>query len=135
MSGNAELNNNFGVIRIAVIVTIIIGIIIAVFFMVVNKESYSSMYIVPGSIIHNTENNSVSFTYGVRSFETGIMDYSLDTYIDTTLTKSKQFSLKPNEILDERSQFILPLDARYPLKVSLKLTTKTSTEEVHFWLT
>ena len=135
MSSFLDLNKNFGIIKIVVIITIIIGIITAVFFMVVNKESYSAIYIVPGSIIHNPADSSVSFAYGVKSSETGSMDYTLDTYLDTTLMKSKPFSLKPNEILDERDQITLPPDSHFPLKISLRLTTKTATEEVHFWIT
>lgn len=134
MSGLSELDKNSGVIKIAVIITIIIGISTAVFFMVVNKESYSAIYIVPGSIIHNPGDSSASFTYGIKSSETTTMDYTLETFVGSTLARTKQFSLKPDEILDERSQISVPSDSNYPLKISLKLTTKTSTEEVHFWL-
>ena len=129
-----QSKNNFRIITIAVIIAIILGLITAVFFMVVEKDSYSAIYIVPNSVIHNTGDNTVLFAYGVKSSETGTMDYTLDTYVDTTLNKSKQFSLKPGEILDERDQLTLPPDAKYPLKISLKLTTKTAMEEVHFWL-
>ena len=134
MFHSLDLDNRFQVISIAIILAVVLGIFTSVFFIVINKDSYSAIYIVPNSIIRNPDDNSVFYTYGVKSSETGTNDYTLDTYMDTTLIKSKQFSLKPGEILDERDQITLQPDALYPLKISLKLTTKTATEEVHFWL-
>ena len=129
-----DLDNRFQVISIAIILAIVLGIFTSVFFIVVNKDSYSAIYLIPGSIIRNPVDNTVLYAYGVKSSETVTMDYSLDTYVDTTLLKSKQFSLKPGEILDERDQITLQPDAKYPLKIGLQLTTKTATQEVHFWL-
>jgi hypothetical protein len=126
--------NNFELITIAVIITIILGMGISVFFLLINKDPYSSIYIIPNSITHNSTDNSVLYTYGVKSSESGKMDYKLDTYLNSTLIKTKQFSLNKGEILDERSGITLPTDVVYPAKISLELSTKTSQEEVHFWL-
>ena len=134
MVPSLDLDNRFQVISIAIILAIILGIFTSVFFIVVNKDSYSAIYIVPDSIIRNPVDNTVIYAYGVKSSETGTMDYTLDTYMGTTLIKSKQFSLKPGEILDEQDRITLQPDAKYPLKISLKLTTTTATQEVHFWL-
>jgi hypothetical protein len=134
MFPSLDLDNRFQVVSIAIILAVVLGIFTSVFFIIVNKDSYSAIYIVPNSIIRNSDDNSVLYVYGVKSSETGTKDYTLDTYVDTTLIKSKQFSLKPGEILDERDQITLQPDALYPLKISLKLTTETATEEVHFWL-
>lgn len=134
MFASLNLNNRFKVISIAIIIAVVLGILTSVFFIVINKDSYSSIYILPNSIIHNSDENSVFYTYGVKSSEIGATDYTLDTYVDTTLIKSKQFSLKPGEILDERDQIALQPEARFPLKIGLKLTTKNAAEEVHFWL-
>jgi hypothetical protein len=134
MESQFNFENHYQQIKIAVIIAIILGLATAVFFIVVNKESYSAIYIVPNSIIHNPGDNTVLYAFGVKSSETGIMDYTLDTYVGTTLTKSKQFSLKPGEILDERDQITLQPEATYPLKIGLNLTTKTTSQEVHFWL-
>jgi hypothetical protein len=130
-----KLTNNFDIIIIAVIIAIILGLGTSIFFMVVAKESYSAIYIVPGSIIHNSDDNTVLYAYGVTSSETGKMDYTLDTYLNDNLIKTRQFSLNINEILEERDKITLPPDTQYPSKIGLKLTTKTATEEIHFWLT
>jgi membrane protein CcdC involved in cytochrome C biogenesis len=123
------------IVTIAIIIAIILGIIISIFFIVVEKESYSSIYIIPDSIAYDNSSGSVMYTYGVISSESGTMDYNLNVYLDDTLIKTKQFSLNPKEILDERDRIILPTDLKYPSKISLVLTTTTSKEEVHFWLT
>ena len=129
-----KLTNNFHIVKTAVIIAVILGLGTSIFFLVVAKESYSAIYIVPGSIIHNSEDNTVIYAYGVESSETGNMDYTLHTYVGPTLLKTKYFSLNKGEILDERDKITLPPDTQYPSKISLKLTTNTATEEIHFWL-
>jgi hypothetical protein len=134
MVQESDLNYQFGNIKIAVIIAIIIGIILSVFFMLVETNSNSSLYIVPNSIIHNHDDNTVLFNYGVKSSESGKMDYTIDTFINDNLIKTKRFSLNKGEILDEQDKIILPSDIQFPSKISLRLTTKTATEEVHFWV-
>ncbi len=126
--------NKFDIIITALIIAIILGLGTSIFFMVIQKESYSAIYFVPDSIIHNSDDNTVLYMYGVKSSETGKMDYTLDTYIGTTLIKTRNFSLRPGEILDERDKLTIPSGTQYPSKISLKLTSNTETEEIHFWL-
>ena len=134
MFPSLDLDDRFQVITIAIILAIVLGIFTTVFFIVVNKDSYSAIYLVPDSIIRSPDNSTVFYAYGVKSSETTTMDYTLNTYAGTTLIKAKQFSLKPGEILDERDQITLQPEATYPLKIGLNLTTKTTSQEVHFWL-
>jgi flagellar basal body-associated protein FliL len=126
--------NKFEIIIIAVIIAIILGLGTSFFFMVVEKDSYSAIYIVPGSIFHSSDDNTVLYTYGVKSSESGKMDYTLYTYVNEKLLKTKYFSLNTGESLDERDKIILPPETQFPSKISLKLTTNTATEEIHFWL-
>jgi hypothetical protein len=134
MESEFNFENHYKQIKIAAIIAIILGLAIAVIFIVFNAESYSALYIVPGSIIHNPGDNLVSFSYGVKSFELKTTDYTLITYLNDKQIKTKQFSLNNGEILDERDAILLPPDAKYPLKISLHLITNTATEEVHFWV-
>jgi hypothetical protein len=135
MFDKETIKNNDKTLTIAVIVAIILGIGTSFFFLIIDNDSYTAIYIVPDSIFHDSGNNSVLYTYGVTSFESGKMDYTLDIYLDDTLIRTRPFSLNKGEILDERDKIILPDDITYPTKISLTLTTKTSIEEVHFWLT
>jgi hypothetical protein len=128
------IKNKYEAIKIAVIIAIIIGILTSVFFMLVDKESSSAIYFVPDRIIHNTNDNTVLYGYGVRSYESGKMDYTLNTYVNSTLVKSRQFSLNSGEIFDGIDKITLPADIQYPSNVSLQLISNTATEEVHFWL-
>jgi hypothetical protein len=129
-----NLDDKFQVFTLAIIFAIVLGIFTSVFFIVVNRDSYSAIYIVPDSIVHNSEDNTVLYAYGVKSSETGTMDYTLETYQDARLIKTRQFSLNPNEMLDEQDKIFLSPDTRYPSKISLRLITNKATEEVHFWL-
>ncbi len=128
-----NLDNNFQVFTLAIIFAVALGLFTSVFFVIVNKEAYSAIYIVPGSMIRNSD-NSVLYEYGVKSTEAGAMDYTLETFQDTRLVKSRQFSLNPGETLAERDNIILTQGTQYPSKISLRLTSSTATEEVHFWL-
>lgn len=127
-------NPNIRFLTFAVIGIILLGLATTVFFMVINDESYSALYIIPDSILFNSDDNSVMYTYGVVSTESGPRDYALTVLANATLIKTKNFSLNPGEILDERDRIILPSDMTFPLKISLQLTTDTSREEVHFWI-
>lgn len=129
-----KLPDNFGMVQIAVIIAVVLGLITAIFFIVIQKESYSAIYFVPGSIAYNSDDNSVLYTYGVKSTETGKMDYTLNTYTGDTILKTGTFSLNPGEIFEERDKIAIPSGAQYPVKIRLRLTTKSATEEIHFWL-
>jgi len=128
------MNYRMNVITYAVIIAIALGILTSYFFIFVDKESYSALYIIPNSTIFDATDNSVFFGYGVRSFETGRTDYELNTYSADVQVNTKKFSLNNGEILEERVKIILPQHTQFPDKISLKLNTGKSVEEVHFWL-
>jgi len=128
------MNYRTDVIAYAVIIAIVLGIITSYFFIFVDKESYSALYIIPDSTIFDTTDNSVIFGYGVRSFETGRTDYELIMYSAGVQVNNRTFSLNPGEIFEERVKTILPQDTQIPDKISLKLNTGKVIEEVHFWL-
>jgi uncharacterized membrane protein len=134
MATEFELENNFQQIKTAVIIAIILGLVTSVFFLVIEKESYSSIYLVPDSIIHNSDDNTVLYVYGVISSETQKMNYTVDTYVGDELIKTKQFSLNNGETFEERVKTVLPANAQYPEKITLALNG-TKSESVHFWIT
>ena len=127
-------NERIDIIAYAAIIAIALGIIVSIFFISVDTESYSALYIIPNSTILNSNDNSLIFGYGVRSFETGRTDYELNMYSADVQVNNKKFSLNTDEILEERIKIILPLETQFPDKISLKLNTGKTLEEVHFWL-
>jgi hypothetical protein len=128
------MNYRTDIITYAVIIAISLGILTSYFFIFVDKESYSALYIIPNSTIFDATDNSVFFGYGVRSFETGRTDYEFNMYSADVQVGNKKFSLNPGEILEEQVKIILPKDTQLPDKISLKLNTGKTIEEVHFWL-
>jgi hypothetical protein len=134
MQPEPHLDANFQVIKIAVIIAIILGLVTSIFFMEINRESYSAIYFVPNSTIHNTDDNTVFYTYGVTSSESRNTDYTLETYLNDKIIKTKTFSLKNGETLEERVMTILPDGTQYPAKITLNLTAGTNSESIHFWI-
>lgn len=134
MAAEFELQNNYQQIKTAVIIAIILGSVTSVFFLGIEKESYSAIYILPGSIIHNPDDNTVLYVYGITSSETQKMDYTLDTYVGDELIKTKQFTLNNGETLEERVKTILPAGVQYPKKISLTLNSGSKSESVYFWV-
>jgi hypothetical protein len=128
------MNYRTDVITYAVIIAIALGIITTYFFIFVDKESYSALYIIPNSTTFDANTNSVFFGYGVRSFETGRTDYDLNIYSNEVQVNTKKFSLNTREIFEERVKIILPQNTQFPDKISLKLNTGKSIEEIHFWI-
>ncbi len=128
------MNFRTDIIAYAAVIAIVLGILTSYFFIFVDKESYSALYITPGSTVYDSNSQTVFFGYGVRSFETGRTDYELDIYSADVQVNNKKFSLNPGEILEEQVKITLPEDTQLPDKISLKLNTGKSAEEVHFWL-
>jgi len=134
MAAEFELENYNQQIKTAVIIAIILGLVTSVFFLIIEKESYSAIYLLPDSIIHNPDDNTVLYVYGITSSENQKMDYTLDTYVGNELINTKQFSLKNGETLEERVKTILPAGVQYPEKITLILNTGSKSESIHFWI-
>ena len=134
MAAEFELQNNYQQIKTAVIIAIVLGLVTSVFFLVIEKESYSAIYLLPDSIIHNPDDNTVLYVYGIISSETQKTDYTLDTYVGDELIKTKQFSLINGETFEERVKTVLPAGAQYPEKITLILNTGSKSESIHFWI-
>jgi len=135
MEKEFDLNNSFQQIKIAVLIAIIIGLVTSGFFLIIEKQSYSAIYLVPNSIIHNPDDNTVLYIYGVKlSDSTKKVDYTLDTYVDDNFINTKEFTLNNGETLEERVMTVLPTDEHYPKKITLTLKTDSKYESVHFWI-
>jgi hypothetical protein len=134
MAAEFTLQNNYQQIKTAVTIAIVLGLITSIFFLVIEKEASSAIYILPDSIIHNPDDNTVLYTYGITSSETQKMEYTLDTYVGDELIKTKQFSLSSGETFEERVKTVLPANISYPEKITINLKTVFKNESVHFWI-
>jgi len=128
------MKDRIDVIKYASIIAIILGIIVIFFFINVNQEYYTSIYLKPNSTQYNSNDHNLTFEYGVKSYESGKNNYSLTIFSGNISLRSKQFILNKGELLEEKIRIILPPDTQFPDKISLNLTYKNTSEEVHFWL-
>ncbi len=134
MFSSLKTYSTYRMFVLTIILAVALGIFTSVFFIIVDRDSYSSIYLVPDSVIHTAGNSTLFFEYGVISSETGRTEYTLETYLDDVPVNNKHFSLNPGEILEERQRVALPANITYPSKISLRLRTPRASEEVHFWL-
>lgn len=128
------MKDRVDIIKYASIIAIVLGIIVIFFFINVNQEYYSVIYIKPNSTIYTPSDHNLTFEYGVKSFENGKSNYNLSIYSGDIKLKNKQFSLNKGETLEESIKISLPPETKFPDKISLSLNHGNDTEEVHFWL-
>jgi len=99
------------------------------------QESYSALYIYPDSYSNYVEaGDTVSFVYGVKSFEIKQTKYNLQIYLGNELKDKKEFWLNSGETREETETITLPEEVRFPIKVKLVLEANGRTYDVHFWL-
>jgi len=120
----------------SVIVAIIIGAGVTVFLLwMISQESYSALYIYPDSYSNYVRpGDVVTFKYGVKSYETNEVNYTLKIYLGDKLIKVKRFRLKSGETLEENESLKLSEKIKFPVKVMLVLAVSNRTYEAHFWL-
>jgi uncharacterized membrane protein len=119
-----------------IIIACIIGIIVAVFLIwASSQESYSSLYIYPDSYSNYVEaGDTVSFVYGVKSFETTRTKYNLQVYLGNELKDKKDFWLNCGETREEDEIITLPEGLTFPIKVKIVLEANGRAYDIHFWL-
>ncbi len=122
------------IIKIIAIVCIIGMALMTGMIYYAGHESYSGIYISPGSYSNYVENNTISFTYGVKSFETNDTEYKLNVFLGDGLIKKKEFRLNAGEKLEENMSIIVPDDIEFPAKVKIIVIMNDKEESVHFWL-
>ena len=129
------MNDRIDVIKYAAIIAIAIGIVTIFFFISVERESYSALYISPNTTLYDANGHNLSFGYGVKSYESGKNNYELDFYSGGTELRNKTFTLNSGETLEEVVAMTLPPETTFPDNISLILNSGANeTEEVHFWL-
>ena len=129
------MNDQIDIIKYACIIAIAVGIVTIFFFISVERESYSALFLSPNTTIYDAHGHNLSFGYGVKSYETGKTDYELDFYSGGIQVRNKTFTLNSGETLEERISLILPSGTQFPDNISLVLNHgQNKAEEVHFWL-
>ena len=119
-----------------IILAIILGVLVAAYLIwAASQESYSALYIYPDSYTNYVEaGDTISFVYGVQSFETERTRYVLQLYVGSELRDIKEFWLDRGVTHEETQTVTLPEELTFPVKVRLTLEANGRSYDVHFWL-
>jgi hypothetical protein len=121
----------------AIIISTIIGICVFIFLILGENQSdgYTQFYLLPDSYENDLGPNitSVSFIYGVRSFEKEEISYQLQVYQGTNKLKTVNFSLQPSELREEQVS-IDGLTLNSSQKIELILISPFSRYNLHYWI-
>ena len=121
--------------KIAIIISVLIGIAVTSYLIVKMDEPYSAFYIFPESINYSAADNMVSYAYGIFSHENGVTKYTLDIYAGDKLERTRQYEINRGESARYHEIVPIPVNDLLPLKISLQLRSdRGDTEETHFWL-
>jgi uncharacterized membrane protein len=120
----------------AAIVAMIIGVIVAAYLIwVTAQESYSALYIYPESYSNYVNpGDTVTFRYGIASYEIGETKYTVRIYLGNELVKTKEIVLQSGEVWEENESITLPKNLTFPTKVRIEADANGVIYEVHFWL-
>ncbi len=122
-----------GIIRNAVIVAILVGFLVTLYFVFEGKEGFSALYIKPDSYSNYVVGDEVSFIYGVRCFEGRRTGYVSEIFLGDYSLRRDEFEMEPGERLWNVS-FKVPEGLEFPVKVRVVLTKGGEEYDAHFWL-
>jgi hypothetical protein len=121
--------------KIAIIISVLIGIAVTSYLIIKMDEPYSGFYLVPESINYSNTDNMVSFTLGILSHEKGATNYHVDIYAGNILERTIQYEINRDESAQYQEKIPLPMNISFPLKISLQLSSdRGGSQETHFWL-
>lgn len=123
----------------AAIIAMVIGVIVAAYLIWLNmQESYSALYIYPGSYSNYVNKSElpkeISFIYGIKSYETRDKIYKISIFLGNKLIKSKEVEIKRGETFEENESIIIPVNTTFPAKVRIVAEVEGVVYDVHFWL-
>ena len=123
-------------IKKTIILACILATIVAAYLIWASaQESYSALYIYPESYSNYVSpGDTISFVYGVQSFETVRTRYTLQIYLGNELRDVKEFWLESDKKREEKVSITLPEELEFPIKVRLTLEANGQLYDVHFWL-
>lgn len=129
-----KIIKSFSEIKNAIVVAIIIGICLAcaIFIFEVRTERFSAVYINPDTYSNYPGNRTVSFVYGINSYELEKTSYTINIRVGDTIVDTKKIELNPKEQYEERKVIQLPVDVVYPVKISVQYISPYENNEVFF---
>ena len=120
----------------AAIVAMVLGVIVAAYLIwLTAQESYSSLYVYPDSYSNYVNpGDTVTFRYGIASYEIKETKYTVKFYLGDKLVKTKKIVLRSGEVWEENESITLPENITFPTKLRIEADANDVTYEVHIWL-
>lgn len=119
--------------------SVVIAIVIAVIFFsyllffVSAEEHYTSLYLCPESYTNYPEDSTVSFLYGIQSYEKERAQYTVNIYVDNTKKESKTYELDPGDVFEEEISVDI-IGVNLPARVRVELVSPFNRYETYFWI-
>ena len=119
----------------SVAIAIVIAAILfaSVLFIVSTEEKYTSLYLYPESYTNYPEGTTVSFIYGIQSFEKESLQYTVNIYVDESQKESKMYELDPGDVFEEKITVDI-MGVNLPARVRVELVSPYNTYETYFWI-
>jgi hypothetical protein len=129
-------------IEYAIIVALVVSIAITLVYVGATKrekETFSVLYIKPGSYSNYVKDNTVSFVYGVECFEKYPTEYELVFYLGDRALKKETFELckeggRSIRKMEKMETLDIPSDTKYPIKLRIVLKSWDKEYENAIWL-
>jgi|GEM_PF-1338807 len=129
-------------IEYAIIIALIVCIAISLVYVGYSKkekETFSVLYVKPGSYSNIVKDGSFTFTYGVECHEKYPTDYELMMYLGGILIDKEAFELcnlgsRSIQKIEEKKTLHIPSDTQYPIQLKLKLKSWDRDYENLIWL-
>jgi len=119
--------------------SVVIAIVIAaiffsyLLFFVSTEEHYTSLYLYPESYTNYPDDSTVSFLYGIQSFEKERAQYTVNIYVDRTRKESKMYELDPGDVFEEEISLDI-IGVNLPARVRVELVSPFNRYETYFWI-
>lgn len=118
----------------AILIAIVIGLVTTVTLAYLGQETYSTLYLVPGSFSNYLSGDTTSFTFGVTNAAGRDQVYTAEFYVADELVGTQTLSVAGGSTIEQPVDLTVPRTAKFPLKIGLTITSETASEHVHFWL-
>lgn len=119
----------------SIIIACLIGIILTALLFIVGpkEEGFTQLFFIQDSYSNYLDKDrNISFSYGVINNENKELTYEVEIFYDNTKVENKKITLENKEEYSGNCSFVVPKNAKLPLKVSVNL--KNLDQSIYFWV-
>lgn len=122
-------------IKLAVIFSIVAAVFVAAVLIYSGRpEPYSAVFILPNSYQNYIGNSSsISFTWGIQSFEQGPSKYKYEVFLGNVSLKQKELIIPPGQYTANET-LALPDNVSFPEQVRVNINVNGRAYDAHYWI-